>query len=66
MSKTAKIVFGAIILILIYFVFVSGSSDDSISNFESLSDLIKLREFIRYNFYTGTWSLKKPVLLPYT
>ena len=63
MSKTAKIIFGAIVVILLYLVFVSGVTDDSISNFEALSDPIKLREFIRFNLYTGIWSLKKPVSL---
>jgi len=55
MAINLKLIFGLVILVLFYMVIFSGQQDESLTNFSTLEPALKLREFIRYNFYSGMW-----------
>lgn len=44
--------------LFLYVAFFSRTNENDIMEFKDLNDDIKLREFIRYNFYVGTWNEK--------
>ncbi len=56
MRINSKLLLLAVLLFLLYLLFFSSATEDSVVNYKGLLPDIKLREFLKSNYYIGQWN----------
>ena len=56
MRINSKLLLLLVMLFLLYVLFFSSSSEDTVVNYKGLLPEIKIREFLKANYYFGAWN----------
>jgi hypothetical protein len=56
MRINSKVVLLMVLLFLLYLLFFSSASEDTVINYKGLLPEIKIREFLKSNYYIGVWN----------